>query len=107
MKIKKSILDKSDIGAFTKKLCVKGYQPDKSHWRRFALLVRLKYIAELITTLTLIKKRCYMTDWEKLPVRPGKGRGVSFWAFIDTKLDKLRAHCARASEDETQKATKE
>jgi hypothetical protein len=107
MQIKKSILDKSDIGAFTRKLCVKGYQPDMSHWRRFALLVRLRYSAACATLTVAKSQRCYMVDWEKLPVRPGKGHGMSFWAFIDTKLDKLRAHCARPSEDETQKAIKE
>ncbi|KAF8608024.1 hypothetical protein BDV93DRAFT_240120 [Ceratobasidium sp. AG-I] len=88
-KIKKSMTDNSDIGAFAKKLCVKGYQPTVGHWRRFALL------------------RCYMRDWEKLPVKPGKGRGMSYWAFIDTKFDELQLQCAKPTEKETQRLIEE
>ncbi|KAB5589079.1 hypothetical protein CTheo_7478 [Ceratobasidium theobromae] len=88
-KIKKSINENWDIGAFAKKLCVKGYQPTLDHWRRFALL------------------RCYMHDWEELPVRRGKGRLMPFWAFIDTKMDKLRVKCTKPTEAATRKAVKE
>ncbi|KDN49841.1 hypothetical protein RSAG8_01906, partial [Rhizoctonia solani AG-8 WAC10335] len=88
-KIKKSMVDKLDIGALANKLCVKGYQPTNEHWRRFALL------------------RCYMADWEKLPCHPGKGRGVSFWVYIDTKLDKLRAQCAKPTKEATEVAVKQ
>ncbi|CAE6419638.1 unnamed protein product [Rhizoctonia solani] len=87
-KIKKSMVDKLDIGALANKLCVKGYQPTIEHWRRFALL------------------RCYMADWEKLPCHPGKGRGISFWAYIDTKLDKVRTQCAKPTKEATEIAIK-
>ncbi|CCO36541.1 hypothetical protein BN14_10680 [Rhizoctonia solani AG-1 IB] len=76
-KIKKSMVDNLDIGALAAKLCVKGHQPTNKHWRRFALL------------------RSYMTDWEKLPCHPGRGRGTPYWSFIDTKLDKLRIRCTK------------
>jgi hypothetical protein len=47
-----------------------------------------------------------MVCWEKLPCHPGKGRGISFWAYIDTKLDKLRAVCAKQTKEATEAATK-
>ncbi|KAG9091070.1 hypothetical protein FRC06_000725 [Ceratobasidium sp. 370] len=38
-KIIKSIIDKLDIGALAKKICIKGYQPTNDLWRRLALLL--------------------------------------------------------------------
>ncbi|KAG8759811.1 hypothetical protein FRC11_001358 [Ceratobasidium sp. 423] len=87
-KLKKSMVDNLDIGALANKLCVKGYQPSNEHWRRYALL------------------RCYMADWEKLPCQAGRGRAISFWAYIDTKLDKLRINCTKPTAAATAAAIK-
>ncbi|KAG8722884.1 hypothetical protein FRC08_004514 [Ceratobasidium sp. 394] len=79
--LKKSIVQKCDIITLAEQLCIKGYQPEREHLKR------------------------YHEDWLKLPSIRGK-RQTSFWEFIDSKLEKLRTVCTRSTTAETHAAIK-
>ncbi|KAG8693757.1 hypothetical protein FRC09_010318 [Ceratobasidium sp. 395] len=87
-KIKKSVAEKAPIVTLAEWLCIKNYQPEREHLKRFALM------------------RGYYEEWVRLPCSRDKGRPISFFGFFDSKLDKLRAVCARDTPAKTQNAIK-